>query len=243
MYEISSQNYLDLSEITNNNHFILSEYITNGYHFECITIMSLISIVFGILVITAKNPIYSILFLIGLFVSISAYLMLLGLYFMGLAYLLVYVGAISILFIFILMLINVRISELLTEGKNSLPLAVLAVISFNFAVAPILSYSAYSSNMLSSYIYSVYNYIISYILPMNSNRDFGNNIKEYVTGNIANVSSNNWEITLAENNHISSIGNIMYTNLFMLLIITSLILLLAMVGTIVITVRKEKVTN
>jgi len=51
--------------------------------------------------------------------------MMLGINFIGLSYLLVYVGAVSILFLFILMLINVRISELVTENNNSIPLAVV----------------------------------------------------------------------------------------------------------------------
>lgn len=42
-----------------------------------------------------------------------------------------------------------------------------------------------------------------------------------------------------ETNHITSIGNILYSNLFVLLIIISLVLLLAMVGTIVITLKRE----
>jgi len=42
---------------------------------------------------------------------------------------------------------------------------------------------------------------------------------------------------LVENTQIASIGNIMYTSYFLWLIITSIILLLAMVGTIIITIR------
>ena len=49
---------------------------------------------------------------------------------MGLSYILVYVGAVSILFLFILMLINIRISELLSETNNDIPLAFLIVLLF-----------------------------------------------------------------------------------------------------------------
>ena len=58
----------------------------------------------------------SVLFLIGLFSTISAYLILAGVNFIGISYVLVYVGAVSILFVFILMLINIRISELLKRN-------------------------------------------------------------------------------------------------------------------------------
>src|ERR1700677_1318528 len=113
-----------------NNLFLLSETFTNGYRAEILDFISLASITCGILVIISKNPIVSVLFLIGLFLSISSYLIMLGINFIGLSYLLVYVGAVSILFLFILMLINVRISELLSDSSNSIPLAIL--VSFIF---------------------------------------------------------------------------------------------------------------
>lgn len=62
----------------------------------------------------------SVLFLIGLFGNVASYLILIGLGFMGLAYLVVYLGAISILFLFILMLINIRISELQSNTRNTI---------------------------------------------------------------------------------------------------------------------------
>jgi NADH-ubiquinone oxidoreductase chain 6 len=53
------------------------------------------------------------------------------------------------------------------------------------------------------------------------------------------VTSKIWDGSLAENNHITTIGNIMYTNYNMWLIIASFILLLAMVGAIVITIKQR----
>src|ERR1700728_5442841 len=96
------------------NIYLLNETFTNGYKAEVLDIISLVAILCGIFVIISKNPIVSVLFLIGLFLSISSYLIILGLSFIGISYLLVYVGAVSILFIFILMLINIRVSELLS---------------------------------------------------------------------------------------------------------------------------------
>jgi len=129
-----------------NSIFLINETFTNGYRAEVLDIISLLAILSGILVIISKNPIVSVLFLIGLFLSIASYLMILGLNFIGISYLLVYVGAVSILFLFILMLINVRISELLSNTSNSIPLAVLIAISFNYTVYQILPYSIASFN-------------------------------------------------------------------------------------------------
>src|SRR6201996_2381750 len=129
-----------------NSLWLLNESYTNGYRVEILDILSLIAILCGILVIISKNPIVSVLFLIGLFLSIASYLILLGLNFIGLSYLLVYVGAVSILFLFILMLINVRISELLSNTSNSIPLAIIITISFNYPVYQILPYSIAAFN-------------------------------------------------------------------------------------------------
>lgn len=71
------------------------EMYTNGYIPNMLDIISLLSILCGILVIVTKNPIVSVLFLIGLFINISVYLIMIGLEFIGLAYLVVYVGAIK----------------------------------------------------------------------------------------------------------------------------------------------------
>jgi NADH-ubiquinone oxidoreductase chain 6 len=63
--------------------------------------------------------------------------MILGINFIGLSYLLVYVGAVSILFLFILMLINIRISELVDNSSNSVPLAILIGVFFNLSLSKI----------------------------------------------------------------------------------------------------------
>jgi NADH-ubiquinone oxidoreductase chain 6 len=124
-----------------NSLFILNETYTNGYKVEILDFLSILSILCGVFVIISKNPIVSILFLIGLFLSISIYLIMLGLNFIGISYLLVYVGAISILFLFILMLINIRISELLSSTSNTIPLAIIIAISFYTPMYEILPYS------------------------------------------------------------------------------------------------------
>jgi NADH-ubiquinone oxidoreductase chain 6 len=129
-----------------NSILLINETYTNGYRAGILDIISLVAILCGILVIISKNPVVSVLFLIGLFLSISSYLIILGLNFIGLSYLLVYVGAVSILFLFILMLINVRISELLSNTSNSIPLAIIITISFNYPVYQVLPYSIASFN-------------------------------------------------------------------------------------------------
>jgi NADH-ubiquinone oxidoreductase chain 6 len=224
-----------------NSVFILNETFTNGYRIEILNFISIISIICGILVIISKNPIVSVLFLIGLFLSISSYLIILGINFIGLSYLLVYVGAVSILFLFILMLINIRISELLNDTSNSIPLAIIIVIAFNYPVYQILPYSITTFN---SYTFDLNNTLND--IWYNNYSDFFNKLFYVVTNKLDDneigfVTSNTWDGNLAETSHITSIGNIMYTTYSLWLILASIILLLAMTGAIVITIKQKNV--
>jgi len=220
-----------------NSLFILNENFTNGYRVEILDFISIISIISGIFVIISKNPIVSVLFLIGLFLSISSYLIILGINFIGLSYLLVYVGAVSILFLFILMLINVRISELLSDTSSSIPLAIIITIAFNYPVYKILPYNMVAIN---GYIINISNNLFSsYDSIFNKINSFSGN---YINNSeIFFVTSKIWDGNLAETGHINSIGNIMYTSHSIWLILTSIILLLAMVGAIVITIKQKNI--
>jgi NADH-ubiquinone oxidoreductase chain 6 len=167
-----------------NNLYIINEVFTNGYKDLFLDFFSLSAILFGILVIISKNPIVSVLFLIALFLSISAYLILLGMNFIGLSYLLVYVGAVSILFLFILMLINVRISELLSDTGNSIPLAIILGICFNFVVYQILPYSVTSFNSYTTSLNNISN--DNYSDYLNKVFNYSNDVNEiaFVTSKI-----------------------------------------------------------
>ena len=121
----------------NNLYLIISTHLQE-YNLNFLSLFSILSIFCAILVIINKNPIVSVLFLICLFILISGYLILLGMNFIGISYLLVYIGAVSILFLFILMLINIRISEIQTETNNSLPLAIVISISFYITIYEII---------------------------------------------------------------------------------------------------------
>ena len=218
-----------------NSLFILNETYTNGYRIEILDFLSILAILCGVFVIISKNPIVSILFLIGLFLSVSIYLIMLGLNFIGISYLLVYVGAVSILFLFILMLINVRVSELLSSTSNTIPLAIIIAISFYTSMYEMLPYSIAAYTSYTENLNTMFNNILS------NNTNYFNQIFKFLNDKdeIAFVTSKLWDGNLAETTHISILGNIMYTNYSIWLIIASIILLLAMVGAIVITIKQK----
>jgi len=107
--------------------------------------------------------IISVLFLIGLFLNISGYLLILGINFIGFSYLLVYIGAVSILFLFILMLINIRISELTSNNKNSISLAIFIGILVYSILYKVLYYNTQNN------IYSHFNNNINKVNYVTSN--------------------------------------------------------------------------
>ena len=75
----------------------------------------------GIMVIRAKNPVYSVLFLILVFCNVSGLLLLINLDFFAMVFLVVYVGAIAVLFLFVVMMLNVKLSEINDNILRYLP--------------------------------------------------------------------------------------------------------------------------
>jgi NADH-ubiquinone oxidoreductase chain 6 len=106
----------------------------NDTFIALLTVLEAMFLLSGLAVIISKNPILSVLFLIALFLFVSIYLILIGIYFIGISYLLVYIGAVSILFLFILMLIDIRISELHSDTMNSIILAIILGITIYIPV-------------------------------------------------------------------------------------------------------------
>ena len=88
-------------------------------------------------------------------------------------------------------------------------------------------------------------YEITEIIPSNYNNNVAifsewfNNFSE----EIVYVSSKGWDNSLVDITQITAIGNVLYTNYAIWLIIASMILLLAMVGAIVITIKQRKYIN
>jgi len=139
-----------------NNLVVVYEHFSNGYFIEILNLISLLSILSSIYVIITKNPVISVLYLIGLFLGISLYLIILGISFIGLAYLIVYIGAVSILFLFILMLINIRTSELQNDNNNSLSLIITVIFLFYYIFYKVLFNNNTNISMIFNYFEDMY---------------------------------------------------------------------------------------
>ena len=188
--------------------YFYQESIAGGFSALFLYIVTIIPISIAISVIVYKNPVISVLWLIGLFFCIAMYLIIISVDFIGISYLLVYVGAVSMLFLFILMLINIRISELISDTKNSILLLLLIVLLFSLTLVDIIP-SEFNLFIFSSQIILISTF--SY-----------------------------WESNLTAISNILSLGNVMYTNLGIWLLLVSSILLVAMVGAIIITIKPKE---
>lgn len=91
-------------------------------------------LLFSFLIILLKNPIYSIICLILVFLNSALLILLLGLEFLALLILIVYIGGISVLFLFVIMMLNIKLLEINESfwKYTYLPLYILLIIIVQF---------------------------------------------------------------------------------------------------------------
>jgi NADH-quinone oxidoreductase subunit J len=90
---------------------------------------SLVLVAAGIAVITSRNPVYSVLFLVLAFFSAAAIWILLEAEFLAIILVVVYVGAVMVLFLFVVMMLDVNLAPLKEGFIRYLPVAVLVAVA------------------------------------------------------------------------------------------------------------------
>ena len=88
------------------------------YFFAALTLFS------GVMVISAKNPVHSVLFLIFAFFNAAGLFVLLGAEYLAMTLVIVYVGAVAVLFLFVVMMLDINFSEWRQGFVKSLPIGV-----------------------------------------------------------------------------------------------------------------------
>nr|UEX92940.1 NADH dehydrogenase subunit 6 [Marasmiellus scandens] len=197
-----------------------------------INILAFSALLSGVFSITSKNPVISVIFLIGTFVSSAGYLILIGINFVGISYIIVYVGAIAVLFLFVIMMINIKLTDILETGSQytkTLPLAlavgslfifiIFSIIKINFNNVPVLSFFFNIITLLNDMFQNTY-------YPIKINLIYS------IENNLYSSSSDSLITTLQQ---IEALGHSLYTYGAVLLITLSIILLLAMFATIIIS--------
>ncbi|MHA7829003.1 MAG: NADH-quinone oxidoreductase subunit J [Roseovarius sp.] len=151
----------------------------------------------GLFTVISRNPVHSVLWLILAFISSAGLFVLLGAEFVAMLLIIVYVGAVAVLFLFVVMMLDVDFAELKAEMAKYMPLALL----------------------------------IGVILLMQFGLAYGNwQMAEGAQAARAAVAPEGVENTAA-------LGLLIYDKYFLLFQTSGLILLVAMIGAIVLTLR------
>ena len=161
-------------------------------------IFSLVAVLSALMVISARNPVHSVLFLILSFVNASGLFVLLGAEFLAMILVVVYVGAVAVLFLFVVMMLDINFVKLREGFLQYLPFGALLGIVLIIELGILFLTKSFSENSLSKFIESP------------------------VMNDVENT---------------KLIGQVLYTDYFYLFQISGLILLVAMVGSITLTLR------
>ena len=159
---------------------------------------SLVAVLSALMVISARNPVHSVLFLILSFVNASGLFVLLGAEFLAMILVVVYVGAVAVLFLFVVMMLDINFVKLREGFLQYLPFGALLGIVLIIELGILFLTKSFSENSLSRFVES----------PV-----------------------------MNEVENTKLIGQVLYTNYFYLFQISGLILLVAMVGSITLTLR------
>jgi NADH:ubiquinone oxidoreductase subunit 6 (subunit J) len=171
------------------------------------------TLISGLLVIQARNPVYSVIFLILVFFNASGLLVLLGLDFFAMIFLVVYVGAIAVLFLFVVMMLNIKLAEVNEKKLRYLPVGGVLGLLFLFEVLILVD-----NDLIPLLSYNLEN-------PSLENQ-------------LASLQFFHWSTELTTSHSIHALGNIIYTYYFYFFLMASIILLVAMIGAIVLTMQK-----
>nr|YP_010146938.1 NADH dehydrogenase subunit 6 [Cyclocybe aegerita]YP_010146962.1 NADH dehydrogenase subunit 6 [Cyclocybe aegerita]AUN44950.1 NADH dehydrogenase subunit 6 [Cyclocybe aegerita]AUN44951.1 NADH dehydrogenase subunit 6 [Cyclocybe aegerita]QQP21447.1 NADH dehydrogenase subunit 6 [Cyclocybe aegerita]QQP21471.1 NADH dehydrogenase subunit 6 [Cyclocybe aegerita] len=199
----------------------------------------------SVISITFSNPIISIIFLITTFVQAACYLILIGINFIGISYIVIYVGAIAVLFLFIIMMIHIKLTDILDTGNNytkNLPLGLTIVSLFIFVLFSILPYTY---NNISFSTVAKFSSTSCFQTTKYSDLIKSETIEfstiDNLYFNIIKKLNPQIDVVITHYPQMEVLGHNLYTYGAILLIILSLILLLSMLAIIVISKHNKNI--
>jgi NADH-quinone oxidoreductase subunit J len=154
----------------------------------------------GLFTVISRNPVHSVLWLILAFLSSAGLFVLLGAEFVAMLLIIVYVGAVAVLFLFVVMMLDIDFAELKAEMAKYMPLALLIGVVILMQLG--MAYSAWEAS-------------------------------DAAASNIAAA-------VPADRHNTEALGLIIYDQYFLIFQLAGLVLLVAMIGAIVLTLRHRK---
>lgn len=92
-------------------------------------VFSLVTLLSAVMVVSGKNPVHSVLFLILGFFNVAGLFVLLGAEYIAMTLVIVYVGAVAVLFLFVVMMLNINFSEMREGFLRYLPLGFVVAVT------------------------------------------------------------------------------------------------------------------
>jgi NADH-quinone oxidoreductase subunit J len=163
---------------------------------------ALTAVTAGVLVTVSRNPVHSVLWLILAFLSAAGLFVLLGAEFVAMLLIIVYVGAVAVLFLFVVMMLDVDFAELKGEMAKYMPIALLIGVILLMQLG--IGFGAWVQ------------------------ADGAMGLRKAVTPDMAQIGNTR------------AIGLLLYDKYLMLFQLAGMILLVAMIGAIVLTLRHRK---
>jgi NADH-quinone oxidoreductase subunit J len=151
----------------------------------------------GLFTVISRNPVHSVLWLILSFLSAAGLFVMLNAEFVAMLLIIVYVGAVAVLFLFVVMMLDVDFAELKAEMAKYMPLGLL--IGLIVLMQFVMAFGAWDANAAAEGLRT-----------------------QVVTDEVQNT---------------AALGLILYDEYFLLFQLSGLILLVAMIGAIVLTLR------
>ncbi|MFZ8898313.1 MAG: NADH-quinone oxidoreductase subunit J [Alphaproteobacteria bacterium] len=167
----------------------------------CFYLFASVAVVSGVMVVTARNPVHAVLFLILAFFNSAGLFVLIGAEYLAMALVVVYVGAVAVLFLFVVMMLDVNFQELRAGAARYISIGAVVGLALLAELSLVLGGAAFGDAKV-----------------------MGGALPTPPADQVENV---------------RALGQILYTDLFVLFQISGLILLVAMIGAIVLTLRSR----
>ncbi|MBT3330445.1 MAG: NADH-quinone oxidoreductase subunit J, partial [Rhodospirillaceae bacterium] len=113
-------------------------------------VFAAIAVAAGVMVVSARNPVHSVLFLILTFFTTAALFVLIGAEFLAMVLVVVYVGAVAVLFMFVVMMLDINFVEMREGFLQYMPIGVLVGIILLVELLMVLGTASMSPEVLAT---------------------------------------------------------------------------------------------
>jgi NADH-quinone oxidoreductase subunit J len=98
----------------------------------------------GLMVISSRNPVHSVFYLVLAFITTSLLLIIMGIEFLSILFIIVYVGAIAILFLFVVMMLNIKLVEIMDNTTRYVPIGFIIGLIFLSLISSMIDFNSLS---------------------------------------------------------------------------------------------------